>query len=145
MLEVLASSPQPVGGLAWATPIPIDTSETYLQMIDEFIRSVADSGPAVIVGHGAPAILASRPDVLRCLITAPDAVRAARVAAETGLDAESAKKRVRTTDQEWGSFLKNSHNIDWLRTSNYDLVINTGRMPFEAATNLIVKAASAIG
>jgi cytidylate kinase len=114
-------------------------------MIDQFIRSVANSGPAVIVGHGATAILATYPNVLRCLITAPNAIRAARVAGETGLDVEAAMKRIRETDHAWGSFLKNSHKMEWLKTSNYDLVINTRRLPYDAAVDLIVRAANAIG
>ena len=58
---------------------------------------------------------------------------------------DAAKKRIRTTDNEWGAFLKTSHNMDWLRTSNYDLVINTGHISYPAAVELIVKAATAIG
>ena len=122
----------------------VDSTERYRKLISAFIRTVASRGPAVIVGHGATAVLAGHPRVLRLLFVASDPVRIQRVMEREGLDAKTAESRIRETDKAWRQHLKTSFDIDWLQPHHYDMVIHTDRLPTDAIVEMVVLAAQAI-
>lgn len=122
----------------------VDSTERYRKLIASFIRTIASRGPAVIVGHGATAVLAGHPRVLRVMFVASNPVRIQRVMEREGLDAKQAETRIRDTDKAWRQYLKTSFDIDWMHPHHYDLVIHTDRLPFETIIDIVAMAALAI-
>ena len=74
------------------------SSEPYRKLIVEVIREAAAAGDVVIVAHAASQALTGRPGVLRVLVTAPEDVRAGRLAKAEGVDGRGGEKLVRESD-----------------------------------------------
>src|SRR6476661_6961156 len=67
MLDYLARYPAE-DGIHWPYDPGIrnfDTADRSRRLIEQFIRRIASRGPCVILGHGATAVLADQPHVLR--------------------------------------------------------------------------------
>ena len=122
------------------TPDEVDPSASYRRLIQDVIRQVAAQRKAVILAHGASILLANTPGVLRVLITASPATRAARLAAERGQNEQQATSDIQRADRERRAFFKRFHGLDAELDTHYDLVINTDVLSPEAAARLIAYA-----
>jgi hypothetical protein len=80
-------------------------SEELRELIRAAIEETAERGSAVIVAHAASHALASRPDVLRVLVTASSSIRQARVASEQDLTEKDAARAVDTSDAARADYL----------------------------------------
>jgi cytidylate kinase-like protein len=122
-------------------PEEIDPSASYRRLIQAVIREIAGQRKAVIVAHGASILLADTPGVLRVLVTASPATRAARLAAATGRDERAATREVQRADNERLAFFKRFYGLDEELETYYDVVINTDALSPDAAARLIAYAA----
>lgn len=122
--------------------LSIMTSETYRELIGNVIRSIADAGGAVIVGHGSHVILKEHPNALRVFLNAPLAVRAARISQMQGLDLAAAEKFVRESDVTRRTFFEQQYNIRRNEAQNYDLCLRTEHLSFETCAEVICLAAT---
>lgn len=121
-------------------PLPSNvlmTSSDYRRLIDDVIRRIADQQEAVIIGHGAGAVLGARPDVLRVFIYAPVAARTQRLMHEEAIPQETARRRVEESDRVRAEFFRHYYNIDWLQGRHHDLMLNTSRYSDDAAARII--------
>jgi cytidylate kinase len=108
------------------------TSSDYRAVVEEVLRTIADSGPGVIVGHGGGQVaLRGRSDVLHVFIHAPFEQRVERMMAYARLDRENAEKDVRREDRERTAFFKDNYGLNWYDLRLYDLVIDAGRRTYE--------------
>jgi len=128
----------PVGGLP---PAPALTHDAYRAFIEQVIRSVAERGRAVIVGHAAPVLLKDYPNALTVFVAAPLEYRVRQVAAQERLDLKAAEKRVRDVDRQRADFFKTYYGADWRSPELYHLTVNTARFGVEGAARLVVAAA----
>ena len=92
----------------------------------------------MLIGHASQAVLPTSRNIVHAFIAAPLAQRARFVAAEEGISPEEASKLVKATDAERADFLQRYYGMRWDNPANYDLVLNTGRLPVSAAAGLIV-------
>jgi cytidylate kinase len=140
------------GGVALAAGVPanvlaggpaayVATAEDMRILIRAAIEEVAEAGQAVIVAHAASMALAGHTQVLRVLVTASPATRAARLAAEQGLSNAQAAAKVAASDRERRDYFQRFYHIHEELPTHYDLVINTDILPPERAADLIVAAA----
>ena len=113
-------------------------------MIRGAIHMVAKAGRVVIVAHAASMALAGVQGVLRVLVTAPEAVRALRLAKTKGIEAARAMDEVTTSDRERRDYLRRFYEVDEELPTHYDRVINTEVLTTEQAA-AIVLAAPGIG
>jgi cytidylate kinase len=131
-------------GTAQLVP-PVSPSEyatgPYRELIVDTIRETAQRGEAVIVSHAASHALAGQPGLLRVLVTAPDEVRAQRLAGEKDLDEQRGMKLVRESDAARAAYLKTFYGVSTEGPVQYDLVVNTDVLRPEEAAELIVTAA----
>jgi cytidylate kinase len=125
----------------WALE-PTPDPRSLRALIRQSITETADDGEVVIVSHAASLALADRDDVLRVLVTASAATRAARLAAAEGLDEKAAKKSIEANDAGRASYLKRFYGIGSESPTHYDVVVNTDRIPVDASAGLIAQAAS---
>ena len=114
---------------------PFDQT-AYLRHLAYVIASIAARGQTVIVGRGAH-LLVRPPFVYRCRIVAPLHRRIERVARETGLSLDQARRKVEETDGHRDAFIREAFNRDPHDPSEYDLTLNTAEMGVEEAVQII--------
>lgn len=135
----------PFTGLFSPTVPPISASlEGYVRMVGLVIRGLAHEGNVLIVGRGGQALLKSHPDALHVQIVAPQFRRLDVVMARLELDRRAAQSRIRASDRARSDYLRRYHDADWLDSSLYHVVINTGRVPVVTAKDLIIAAQRAM-
>ncbi len=122
--------------------LPTHDPKSLRGLIQKSIHETADRGNVVIVSHAASFALAGRDDTLRILVTAPTAIREARVAAGESLDEKHAAKAVADDDAGRESYLKKFYGVEHEQPSHYDLVLNGGTLSADAIAALVVAAAN---
>jgi cytidylate kinase len=143
LLDVL--SPLSGGlGMAWQPPYPdpkFDPRRVVVNLTEEVIRESARRGNVVIVGRGGAFVLAGLPGVLHVFLRAAEPVRLKTAMERFGLDEAAARGRLRETDANREAYMRQVYGRDWQDASHYDLVIDTGTLGYDAAAELIARAA----
>jgi cytidylate kinase len=122
---------------AWQ--IPLDDSR-YLQALESVVRELARSQSLVIQGRGSQFILRDYPGALHVQVVAPLEVRLKRAMQDLELDQEAAKQEIARFDNSNRRFVRRYFQAEVEDPVYYDLVINTGRLSFEAAASIVVDA-----
>lgn len=99
----------------------------------------------VIVGRNAPVILADRPRTVHVLLTGSVEDRVARAAKSAGITLEQAAKRQEREDQVRADMSIVLYGWDPRLPDRYDIVLNTSRIPLDAAVDAIVDAVRLVG
>jgi cytidylate kinase len=121
--------------------IPLDDAR-YLQALESVVRELARSQSLVILGRGSHILLKDHPETLHVLVVAPLEVRVKRVMQDFKLDLEAAKLEIGRFDSSLRQFIRRYFKADMEDPVCYDLVINTGRLSFEAAASTVVDTLS---
>jgi cytidylate kinase len=141
----LAGLTLPFTGLFSPTAPPISASlEEYVRMVGLVIRGLAREGNVLIVGRGGQILLKNHPQALHVQTVAPLAYRVKVIMARENLNKRAAQNRIRASDRARFDYVRRYHDADWLDSSLYHLVINTGRFSVITAANLIVAAKRAV-
>jgi CMP/dCMP kinase len=143
LVERLASA-MTMGSQEWMTPVSAAKRPTDEQLLDvtrHIIQEAIARGPIVVVGRGAPAMLAERSDALHVFCYAPKKALVARTMKRDGLNAEEAARLVDDTNREREQWVRLHWERDWRAHDNYDLSVNTERLGIEGAAGLILAAA----
>lgn len=134
------SSPEEGGGYAVRSS---PTSFGYERLIEGTICEAAENGDVVIVAHGGSIALAGMDGLLRVLVTASPATRAARLADQTDLSEADAEKAIQESDRKRSEYLRGFYNVRQELPTHYDLVVNTDAITPAEAAQLVVGAAEA--
>jgi cytidylate kinase len=126
------------GGLEYVPP------PDYLELTRSVILEYAAKGQVIIVGRGGQMILRGQPGVLHVQVIARFETRVFNIIQREGVKWREAAHRVRAADEQRAGYLRRFYNVDWLDAELYDLVINTDRIPCDAAVDLVGKAAQAM-
>ncbi len=122
-----------------------ETKELVDSQVRDLIRAAIEEtalrGDAVIVSHAASHALASRPDVLRVLVTASPPVRSARLAAAQGLSEKDATRAVDQSDAARADYLKRFYGTRSELPTQYDIVVNTDRLSPDEAISVVTLVA----
>ena len=100
--------------------------DDYVKALVGIIKTLADTGGAVLVGRGAGFILDDQAD-LRLRLVASDRHRLSVLRQRRGLDRDEARAVMTRTDEARAAFIRSYFNADVNDHRNYDLVINTER------------------
>lgn len=120
----------------------VTTQQDKYDLVMENNRAVwryADQG-GVIMGRNAPVILADRPRTLHVLLTGDRDERVRRAAEEDGLGQKEAVRRQEREDDVRVQMSQVLYGWDPSRPEGYDMVVNTSRIPLDAAVAAIVDA-----
>jgi cytidylate kinase len=112
----------------------------YVRLLLETIYSVAELGGVVVVGRGANFIVGPERG-LHVRVVAPRERRIQRLVDHERLNRREAAREIDARDHERAEFIRSVYVRDIADASGYDLVVNTGAIPFDEATMLIVGAA----
>jgi len=143
LVERLVSA-MTMGSQEWMTPVAAakrPTDEQLIEVTRHIIQEAIARGPIVVVGRGAPAMLAERGDALHVFCYAPRKALVARTMKREGLSAEEATRLVDDTNREREQWVRLHWERDWRAHDNYDLSVNTERLGIEGAADLVVAAA----
>jgi cytidylate kinase len=131
--------------LLFGTPdCPIPSEPTGMPDADTIAaatrRAIMDASrdpPVIIVGHGGQALLRGRPGTLHLRLVAPLESRVRRIVARSGIDPRRAADDARRMDECRRAYVRRHHQCDLRDVQLYDLVINTGSVSIEEASELV--------
>lgn len=109
-------------------------------LIRSAIEEIAAQGDAVIVAHAAALALDDKPHALRVFVTASPQTRAERIAEARDCGEKEARKLVSRGDAERADYRRRFYDARSEGPADYDLIVNTDRLPVEQAAELIVRA-----
>jgi len=121
--------------------MPLSDSR-YFEALKSVVKELARSQPLVILGRGSQFILKDYPDTLHVLMVAPIEVRVRRVMQDLKLKEEAAKQEIVSFDKSSREFVKRYFQVGWEDPVNYDLVINTGHLSYQAAASIVIETLS---
>ncbi len=132
---------EPFFGGAYLPPelMPLGDAR-YMQALESVVKRLA-SGPSLVIGgRGSQFILKDDPGSLHVLLVAPLEVRVQRVMLDLKLDQEAARQEITRFDGSRHEFIKRHFQAEREDPLHYDLVINTGRLSFDATASNIINA-----
>jgi hypothetical protein len=119
------------------------SDQLYLETMTGVIEELAASGNIVLLGRGSQMILKDLPGALHVLCTAPQEVRAYRLAERDGLGIEEATRQVAERDRAQAAYYKKFWKTEFEDPKLYDLSVDTSRLSYEIAADLVASAARA--
>jgi cytidylate kinase len=128
---------------AWSPPNadPVfDTRRAVLELTQHVIMEAARGDNVVIVGRGGAYILHDHPGALHVFLQADSATRVKTIMEHEKLTEEEARKLQKRTDENWTAYIKQVYGHDRNLPSHYDLVLDTGRLGYDATIAAIVAA-----
>ena len=134
-------------GSGWSPPYPdplFDPRKEILELTEQVVREAASAGNVVIVGRGAGFILKELPDLLRVFLWAPEPDRIRTLMARFGFTEAVARRKMHETDANRAAYMRQVYGADWTEVSNYDLVLNTGCLGYDAAADAITLALKSV-
>lgn len=135
--EQVTGSEQTVDArLACDNPVQTDV---YLAQ-SRIIARLAAQGPCVIVGRLANFVLRGRPNRFDVFVYADANVRARRIAATCGVDADRAAQMVQRSDQERADHCLHYTGRHWGDRHSYHLMIDTSAVSESEAVAMIAAA-----
>ncbi len=121
------------------TAVPVETEEELVtQTTERVIAEAASEGRVVLVGRGAQAVLATRPNALHVYVVASRPFRRKVAIERLGVDAAKVDKVIDDTDHQRDQYVKSHYGRDRQDLTQYDLVLNAERLGFEGAAGVIV-------
>jgi cytidylate kinase len=119
--------------------------QDYLDLVTSVILQYAEEGDAMLVGRGGQMILRDEPGVLHIQVHASFETRVYNIIQREGVKWREAAHRVRRADEQRAGYMRRFYNVDWLSSELYDLAISTDNVSTEAAVDMIILAAQAVG
>jgi len=116
----------------------------YLELVTSVILEQAEQGQSVIVGRGGQMILHGRPDVFHLQVIARFETRVYNIIQREDVKWREAAHRVRLADEQRAGYMRRFYNVDWLDSSLYDMVLNTDRLPWHTAVDLVMEAVQSL-
>ena len=134
-------------GAAWTPPNAaptFDTRKAILQITQHVIEEAARSGDVVIVGRGGAYLLRDHPGALHLFLRAEEAVRVKAIMERLRITAaDEARKRLKQTDENWTAYIRQVYGHDRIHPAHYDMVLDTGRLGYEATVEAVLAALQA--
>jgi len=128
--------------LASAAAPPVERDEaTIVQVTERVIAEAAAHGRIVLVGRGAQAVLARRPDALHVYVVASKPWRRQLAVERLGVDPARAEQVVDETDRQRDQYVKTYYKRQRHDFVNYDLVVNSERLGLDGAAAVVVSEA----
>jgi uncharacterized protein (UPF0248 family) len=115
-------------------------SRMLLQQTIETILHLAELGHVILVGRAANIITRRMNNVFHVRLVAPLEQRVAQVMARNQLDDKAARQLIQQQDRGRERYLKDHFHADINDMLQYDLVVNTARIPHHEVAHLIGEA-----
>jgi CMP/dCMP kinase len=137
------STLEPAMGAGWAPPYPdplFDPRKAVVELTEQVIHEVTAGGNVVIVGRGAGFCLHDVPNVFRVFLRAPEEFRVRTLIERLGLGEDAVRRKMHETDANRAAYIHQLYHKDWCDPEEYDLIVNTGRLGYQATAEVILRA-----
>ena len=114
---------------------------TIHRLTERIIHEAAALGRVVLVGRGAQAILAQRPDALHVYVVGSKPWRVRFAVERLGIEPAKAEKLVDETDRQRDQYVRTYYGRTREDPSNYDLVVNAERLGLDGAAAVVMAEA----
>lgn len=116
-----------------------------VEMLNKTIIALARHGNMVIVGRGGFAVLEGLADVLHVRVQAPLQLRIRRAIEQPSIAEPSrGEMLVAENDRIQKAFIESIYGVKWDSAKNFDLVIDTGKISPDMASEWLVEAVKAL-
>jgi cytidylate kinase len=115
--------------------------QRYMHGLSEAARRALARGNVVLVGRGTRQLLGEAPEAFHLRLEASKEWRARRIARVEGWPLDLAESHCSEEDRTRGRFMRYFFGEGTARPTNYDLVVNTERVPFDDAVACVVALA----
>jgi len=119
----------------------VEAGAAYGELIRRVILEYAQAGNVLIAGRGGQVVLKDFANALHVRIHAPEELRILRLVERLGLDQKEAERQIHQADKERVRYMKHFYNAPWDDPDFYHLVINTGKVSLDLATQVICDTA----
>ncbi len=116
------------------------SSRTLLEQTSETILHLARLGHVIVLGRAANVITRAMKNVFHIRLVAPLEHRVGQIMAHEKLERKAALEFIRKSDRGRQRYLKDHFHTDIDDILQYDLVINTARLPHHGTARLIGEA-----
>lgn len=113
--------------------------EIYVDILQKIITEIAETGNAVIIGRGSQYILEGHEYIYHVLITADSDDRVKFLEGKYDLAHDQAVRAVSQDDRRRLNLYSKFGKTDYDQPDRYHLVLNTSKVDFETACDLICK------
>jgi cytidylate kinase len=113
----------------------------YIAALTELVEQVAARDNAVLVGRGGQAILAGRTGAIHVRVVCDLEERVRRLVERDSMTPDAARARVEDSDHQREAWHQKYFNTDYRSPYLYHMVVNSGWLSDEAASDLIVRLA----
>lgn len=117
-----------------------DPRRAVLEYTQQVIKEAARSGNVVIVGRGGAYVLSDLPGALHVFLRASETERAKTVMQREHVTEEEARRRIKHTDENRRAYIRQVYGHTWDLPGHYDLVLDTGRLGYDATVEAILAA-----
>lgn len=114
--------------------------DEYMDYLSIAILDAAAAGNTVLIGRGSHLILNELPNLFSVRLVAKDDVRVERLKKEFNWDDKQALQRIQESDSNRMGFHKSFFNHENEESTDYEMVLNTGILNVETASDIIVNA-----
>ena len=114
--------------------------DEYMDYLLTAILEAAEEGNTLLIGRGSHVILSELPNLFSVRLVAKNSVRLERLKKEFNWNDKQAQQRIDESDANRLGFHKSFYNHENDDRTEYHLIINTGLLDIEAASNVIVEA-----
>ena len=138
------ASPEISGGATTGTAaLPEAEAEeaTIVRLTERVIEEAATHGRAVLVGRGAQAVLARRPNALHVYLVGSKRWRMEMAVEHLGVVRGDAEKVVDEIDRDRDRYVKAHYGRSRSDAIHYDMVLNTERLGFRGAAEVVIAEA----
>ncbi len=121
------------------------SEDYYRSILESIIFDIAQSGDVLLLGRAGQMIFQNSPNCFHVRIVAPPEKRIAALEKRRGISADQARQEIEESDRVRAAYLRRHYDADIDDARLYDLCLNTGTLPEQAAADLIVNAVHAVG
>lgn len=113
--------------------------DEYLDYLQTAVLEAASKGDCILIGRGSFIILEDLPNLISVRFVAKDHIRQQRLMKEFSWDEKQAQQRITESDNNRLGFHKSFFNLDHEDPEHFHLVMNTGILDIESASQIIVE------
>jgi len=121
------------------TPALEYTDQELFDSEAEIIKKIAREHPAIILGRCGHYILRDEPNHVSVFLHANKDFRVERIQQLYNLPNDAATEMVEKSDKDRAAYCKRFTHQEWTNTANYDLSIDTSKIPLEKVVELILQ------
>ncbi len=119
--------------------------ELYLELIRSFILDMAQDDNLVVLGRGGQFLFRNFPEAFHVRVVGSREQRILRVMEKSELGRREAISTIAHSDRERAGYIRYLYGRDWSDPSLYYLTINTDKISFDVAIDMIILGLKLLG